>query len=85
MKIFLLFLVNLIVVGCLHHSPKASLHYTHEEIDSLYPHIEVETMEERDSALRDWPFPGANGDWIPCRDGLENCDTIVDGHPYNHV
>ena len=43
------------------------------------------TAEERDSSLRDWPFPGANGNWIPSRDGLDNCDTIVNGFPYNHI
>lgn len=40
-----------------------------------------ETVEE----LKDWPFPGANGNWVPSRDGLENSDTIVDGFPYNRV
>ena len=34
---------------------------------------------------KDWPFPGANGNWIPSRDGLNNSDTIVDGFPYNRV
>jgi hypothetical protein len=42
-------------------------------------------MDYIDSCLKDWPFPNANGNWIPSRDGLENCDTIVDGCPYNHV
>lgn len=42
-------------------------------------------FENTDSMLRDWPFPGANGNYIPSRDGLENCDTVVDGFPYNHV
>jgi len=42
-------------------------------------------FEEIDSTLKDWPFPGANGNYIPSRDGLENSDTIVDGYPYNNV
>ena len=47
--------------------------------------VKQESLEQIDSALKDWPFPGANGDWLPSRDGLENCDTIVDGFPYNRV
>ncbi len=42
-------------------------------------------QEYLDSCLKDWPFPGANGNWIPSRDGLNNSDTIVDGFPYNRV
>lgn len=43
------------------------------------------SFEEIDEELKDWPFPGANGNWIPSRDGLDNSDTIVDGFPYNRV
>ena len=43
------------------------------------------SFEEIDEVLKDWPFPGANGNWIPSRDGLDNSDTIVDGFPYNRV
>ena len=48
----------------------------------------IENMTEDeylDSILKDWPFPGARGNWIPSRDGIENSDTVVDGFPYNRV
>ena len=58
---------------------------SHEQ-DSIIPKPVVKSgLEEIDSMLKDWPFPGANGNYIPSRDGLENSDTIVDGYPYNHI
>ena len=45
----------------------------------------MEYMEYLNTKLKDWPFPGANGEWIPSRDGIENSDTVVNGFPYNRV
>lgn len=42
-----------------------------------------DTIEE--NPLKDWPFPGANGDFVPSRDALEESDTVVDGYPYNRI
>ena len=57
----------------------------HEQ-DSIVPKPVVKSrLDEIDSMLKDWPFPGANGNYIPSRDGLEKSDTIVDGYPYNNV
>lgn len=57
----------------------------HEQ-DSIAPKPVVKSrLEEIDDMLKNWPFPGANGNYIPSRDGLENSDTIVDGYPYNHI
>ena len=44
------------------------------------------TMEEIDSILKDWPFPGANGEWLLMRSSdPEPPDTIINGIGYRHV
>ncbi|MBO4589575.1 MAG: hypothetical protein J5698_01200 [Bacteroidaceae bacterium] len=44
------------------------------------------TWDELNEMLKDEPFPGGNGDWIPMREPfLQEPDTIVDGIPYAHV
>ena len=78
-KILFLILLS-VLLGCSKHQvriPVAPVEPPQESAE--------ESAEERDSALRDWPFPGAKGNWIPSRDGLENSDTIVNGFPYNRV
>ena len=73
--VFLLVGLFLFIYGCSHHPAQ----------DSTFKSTIQESVAERDSALENWPFPGAKGNYIPSRDGLENSDTIVDGFPYNHV
>lgn len=42
-----------------------------------------EYMEELDSSLKDFPFPGANGEYIYMRSSsTEEPDTVVDGVGY---
>lgn len=45
----------------------------------------MEEMKMLDEKLKDWPFPGAHGKYVPSRDPLDQCDTIVDGYGYNHI
>ena len=70
-----------LLIGCTSNNSKATVSASNK----TFQESTEKTAEERDSALTDWPFPGANGNWIPSRDGIENSDTIVDGYPYNHV
>ena len=80
MKKAMCLIIMLIVIGCSKNSPCYN-----SIVENKSVQIKDMTTEEADSMLKDWPFPGANGNWIPSRDGLENCDTIVDGFPYNHI
>lgn len=44
------------------------------------------TREEIDSTLKDWPFPGANGEWLLMRSSdPEPPDTVINGIGYRHV
>lgn len=90
MRKLLLFFIVLIMAGCMS-EPKVKYSPSFKD-DPVVKKLEEKkklrlgkTMAEIDSMLKDWPFPGANGEWIPARDGLENCDTIVNGFPYNRV
>lgn len=45
-----------------------------------------ESSEDRDSMLKDWPFPGANGNYLIMRSSdPEPPDTIVDEIGYRRV
>jgi hypothetical protein len=90
MKKLLLLFTILIMVGCTS-EPKVKYSPSFKD-DPVVKKLEEKkrlrlgrTMAERDSMLKDWPFPGANGEWIPSRDGIENSDTVVNGFPYNRV
>ena len=75
MKILITILTGLMVLmGC---SEKKS----HIENSSF--NEEIEYLIYLDSVLRDWPFPGAKGEYVPSRESLENSDTVVDGYGYN--
>ena len=54
-----------------------------EAIDSgwSYQQYMIKLIEKQ----KDWPFPGANGEFVPSRDPLEESDTIVDGYGYNRI
>ena len=87
-KIIPIIFLLLAVVACRHY-PKDVTESNDildtNEITSFEDEESSLDKENIDSILKDWPFPGANGNFIPCRDGLKNCDTIVDGFPYNHI
>lgn len=90
MKKLPLILIAFVIAGCMSEpKDKYSLSY---ENDSVVKEAEEEelgsghTMEEIDSILKDWPFPGANGEWLLMRSSdPEPPDTIINGIGYRHV
>ena len=74
MKKLIVILIGIIVlVGCNKKTP----------IECSFINEEIEYSRHLDSVLQDWPFPGANGEYVPSRESLENSDTIVNGYGYN--
>lgn len=88
-KLVIVFLVML-VVGCNKPTKQEKIVESKKEKDPITLEMklcgtQLSRQEYLDSCLKDWPFPGANGNWVPSRDGVNNSDTIVDGYGYNHV
>ena len=91
MKKLLLLFTILIIVGCTS-EPKVKYSPSFKD-DPVVKKLEEKkrlrlgrTMAERDSMLKDWPFPGANGEWLLMRSSdPEPPDTIINGIGYRHV